>query len=215
MAIHDGPTSAGTGYTPTQRGLQDRFDTRRIADRIDGLLVHDRFTDEDRAFLEARDMVFLATVDAAGRPTCSYKGGDPGFVRVLDDRTLALPSYDGNGMFLSLGNLLVRPEVGLLFVDFEQARRMRVHGTAEVAVEDPLLATWPGAQAVIRVTARQVFPNCGRYVHRYALVERSAFVPRPHRVVPVPSWKRDDWALDALPAGDPAREPGDRPVCWR
>jgi hypothetical protein len=186
-----------------------------MADRIEQLVCKTEFDEASKGFIEALDMFFLATVDHQGRPTVSYKGGDPGFVKVVDSTTLVFPSYDGNGMFLSLGNLLVRPEVGLLFVDFEQARRMRVHGTAEVAVEDPLLATWPGAQAVIRVTARQVFPNCGRYVHRYALVERSAFVPRPHRVVPVPSWKRDDWALDALPAGDPAREPGDRPVCWR
>ena len=65
-------------------------------------------------------MFFLATADEHGMPQCSYKGGDPGFVRVVDEHTLAFPSYDGNGMYLSLGNLLVNPQVGILFIDFAQ-----------------------------------------------------------------------------------------------
>jgi len=151
-------------------------------------------------------MFFLATADADGRPSCSYKGGDPGFVRVLDERTLAFPNYDGNGMYLSLGNTLVNPEVGLLFVAFERGRRLRLHGTASIDPGDELLGELPGAQCVVRVRAREVFPNCPRYIHRLELVERSKFVPRPARRVPVPDWKRADWASDVLPASDPARE---------
>lgn len=75
-------------------------------------------------------MFFLATADAQGRPSCSYKGGEPGFVRVLDEQTLAFPRYDGNGMFLSLGNALENPHVGLLFIDFVRARRLRFNGEA-------------------------------------------------------------------------------------
>src|SRR5687767_10134792 len=112
-------------YQQGSRTLQDQFDTRRLADRIEERLVHARLSDDDRAFIGARDMFFLATADAEGRPNCSYKGGDPGFVRVLDERTLAFPSYDGNGMFLSLGNALVNPHVGLLFIDFTRGRRLR------------------------------------------------------------------------------------------
>ena len=67
---------AGT-FHEGSRALQDRFDTRRIADRIDAKLVHDTISDGDRAFIEAVDCFFLATADAEGRPTCSYKGGDP------------------------------------------------------------------------------------------------------------------------------------------
>ena len=92
------------GFHDGSRSLQDRFDTRAIADRIDELLVHDTIDEGDRAFIEARDMFFLATADAEGRPTCSYKGGEPGFVRVVDEHTLAFPNYDGNGMYLSTGN---------------------------------------------------------------------------------------------------------------
>jgi predicted pyridoxine 5'-phosphate oxidase superfamily flavin-nucleotide-binding protein len=192
-------------YHEGNRRLQDAFDTRRLADRLEEVKVRDFIGEDDRAFIEGLDMFFLATADAQGRPSCSYKGGDPGFVRVLDEHTLAFPDYDGNGMFLSLGNALVNPEVGLLFVSFERRRRVRLNGTASVDAADPLLASWPEARAVVRVRAREVFPNCPRYIHHYELVERSRFVPRAEQETPVPDWKRTDWASDVLPAGDPAR----------
>jgi uncharacterized protein len=193
-------------YHDESRELQDRFDTRRLADRIEERLVHDLLTEEDRAFVESRDMFFLATVDADGQPQCSYKGGEPGFVRVVDERTLAFPSFDGNGMYLSLGNISQTARVGLLFVDFERPRRMRVNGVADVRTDDPLLAGYPRAQCVVRVAVTEVFPNCGRYIHRLELVERSRFTPRAECAPPVPDWKRSEWARDVLPAGDPANE---------
>jgi predicted pyridoxine 5'-phosphate oxidase superfamily flavin-nucleotide-binding protein len=137
--------------------LQDRFDTRRLADRIaDRQAAKDGIDDDDRAFIEARDMFFLATADEEGRPQCSYKGGDVGFVRVLDERTIAFPNYDGNGMFLSLGNALVNSHVGLLFVDFEGRKRLRLNGMASIDGDDPLLAEYPEAQFVVRVRATEV-----------------------------------------------------------
>lgn len=205
----------GSGFHDGSRSLQDRFDTRALADRIDGLLVGDSIGDGDRAFIEDRDMFFLATADAEGRPTCSYKGGEPGFVRVLDPRTVAFPSYDGNGMYLSTGNVLLNPEVGMLFIDFEQGHRMRLEGTASIDLDDPLREDHPEAQFVVRVRTRSVYPNCPRYIHRYELKQRSRFVPSSDRVTPVPEWKRSDWAADALPADDPARDPGEREVLGR
>jgi predicted pyridoxine 5'-phosphate oxidase superfamily flavin-nucleotide-binding protein len=193
-------------YHDGNRRLQDAFDTRRLADRLEEVKVRDFIDDGDRAFIESLDMFFLATADAEGRPSCSYKGGDPGFVRVLDERTIAFPNYDGNGMYLSLGNTLTNPEVGLLFLCFERRRRLRLQGTASIDTDDELLPSWPEAQCVVRVRAREVFPNCPRYIHRYELVERSRFVPRAQQETPVPDWKRTDWASDVLPAGDPARE---------
>jgi predicted pyridoxine 5'-phosphate oxidase superfamily flavin-nucleotide-binding protein len=193
-------------YHDGNRRLQDTFDTRRLADRLEEVKVRDFIDEGDRAFIESLDMFFLATADAEGRPSCSYKGGDPGFVRVLDERTIAFPNYDGNGMYLSLGNTLANPEVGLLFLCFERRRRLRLQGTASIDAGDELLPSWPEAQCVVRVRAREVFPNCPRYIHRYELVERSRFVPRAQQETPVPDWKRTDWASDVLPAGDPARE---------
>ena len=192
-------------YSPAARALQDQFDTRRLADRLAQVTVHDRFTPDDRAWLDRVDLFFLATVDGAGQPTCSYKGGDPGFVTVVDDQTLAFPNYDGNGMYLSMGNIDATSRVGLLFMDFERQRRMRVDGIAERRPGDALLARYPGAQFVVRVRAERIYPNCPRYIHKYQLVERSAFVPRAGITPPVPGWKRTDWACDVLPAGDPAR----------
>lgn len=195
-----------SGFHDGSRTLQDRYDTRRLADRIDELLVSETISESDAAFIEARDMFFLASADADGRPTCSYKGGDPGFVRVLDERTLAFPNYDGNGMYLSTGNILVNAHVGLLFLDLERGHRMRVDGVAGIDADDPLAADYPEAQFVVRVRARAVYPNCPRYIHRYQQVSRSGFVPRPGTITPVPGWKRSDWARDALATDDPARD---------
>lgn len=203
------------GFTTGSRSLQDRFDTRALADRIDGLLVSDTISDHDRSFIEERDMFFLATADAQGRPTCSYKGGAPGFVRVLDPHTVAFPNYDGNGMYLSMGNVLDNAEVGMLFLDFERGHRMRLDGVASIDLDDPLAASYPEAQFVVRVRARAVYPNCPRYIHRYTLDRRSRFVPRADCPTPVPEWKRSDWAIDALPEHDPARDPGEREVLGR
>jgi uncharacterized protein len=194
-------------YHDGSRELQDRFDTRRLADRLHEVKVHDRFTAADREFIARLDMFFLATADAEGRPTCSYKGGEPGFIRVVDDRTLAFPNYDGNGMYLSMGNVLVNPAVGLLLIDFERQRRMRVDGTASIDVHDDLLPVYPEAQFIVRVAPSRIYPNCPRYIHRYQLIERSAFVPHAAEVTPVPAWKRTDWACDVLPASDPALDP--------
>ena len=192
-------------YHDGSRRLQDAFDTRRLADRLDEKFVQRGLIDaHDRAFIERMDMFFLATADADGRPQCSYKGGEPGFVRVLDEHTVAFPNYDGNGMFLSMGNALANPYVGMLFVDFVSKRpsRLRLNGVASIDERDDLMATYPEAQFIVRVRATQVFPNCPRYIHRMALVERSRFVPRAGVETPVPDWKRADWACDVLPARD-------------
>jgi uncharacterized protein len=192
-------------FNDDQRYWQDRFDTRRVADRIDELLVSERIDDNTKAFIESRDMFFLATCDADGNPQCSYKGGDPGFLRVVDERTLAFPVYDGNGMFLSLGNIRAHANVGMLFIDFEQPNRVRVNGVATVDLDDPLRAEMTGATLVVRVRTTQVFPNCSRYIHKMQLVERSKFVPKNNVEAPIPDWKRMNWAQDYLPENDPAR----------
>lgn len=194
-------------YHDGSRELQDRFDTRRLADRIEERIVHDQIDDGDRAFIEARDMFFIATTDEEGQPQSSYKGGEPGFVRVLDEKTIAFPLYDGNGMYLTAGNLMTTKKVGLLFIDFEGRKRMRLNGVASVADDDPLLAEFPEAQMIVRVTATEVFPNCPRYIHEYKLVKRSRFVPKRECETPVPQWKQSEWAHDVLPENDPANDP--------
>lgn len=189
-------------YHEGMRNLQDARETRPLADRLEKLTVRSAFTAEDRTFISSRSMLFVATADASGNPDCSYKGGLPGFVRVVDDRTLAFPDYDGNGMYRSWGNVLVNPAVGLLFLDFESPKRLRVNGSAVISASDPLLVEFPGSVFVVRVTASKIFPNCPRYVHKMQLVEYSAYAPRADYVPPVPAWKTFETFRDALPPRD-------------
>src|SRR5437016_12102327 len=176
-------------YHEGNRRLQDQFDSRRSSDRLEEKLTRTAFTADDKAFIESAIYFFLSTADAEGRPECSFKGGPPGFVRVTAESELAFPDYDGNGMFKSLGNLLVNPNVGLLFIDLhERPRRLRVNGTATVSREDPLLAQTVGAQMIVRVHARAIFPNCPRYIPKLTFAAPSVYAPRAGCDFPQPKW---------------------------
>jgi predicted pyridoxine 5'-phosphate oxidase superfamily flavin-nucleotide-binding protein len=192
-------------YGDGARHFQTVFDTRRLADRALEIIVRQTITGDDRALIESAEFFFLATVDAYGQPQCSYKGGEPGFVRVVDDRTIAFPSYDGNGMFLSLGNIREARRVGLLFVNFESPSRLRLNGTAEVHEQDPLLAAYHEAQVVVRVRVSDLFINCPRYVPTFKKVASSPYVPYPGRRTPIPDWKRKHVLRDVLPERDKRR----------
>jgi predicted pyridoxine 5'-phosphate oxidase superfamily flavin-nucleotide-binding protein len=201
-------------YHDGNRQLQNQFDTRRLADRLDEAIVQDSIMPSDQEFIERLDMFFIATVDERGHANCSYKAGDPGFVRVLDEHTLAFPNYDGNGMYLTMGNILTTRQVGLLFIDFENQKRMRLNGEATLHRDDPLMREYPEAQFIVRVRAREVFANCPRYIHKMKLVQRSRFVPKQECPTPVPGWKKGDWVADTLPENDPAKD-GSREVIDR
>ena len=189
-------------YHDGMRQLQDVRETRPIADRLAQVTLRTAFTDEDRAFIQRCPMFFIATADAEGQPDCSYKGGLPGFVQAIDERTLVIPDYDGNGMYRTWGNVLANPHVGLLFLDFEHPKRLRVNGTATIAHGDPLLHEYPGAVFIVRVTAAKIFPNCPRYIHKMQLLEHSVYGPRPEYTPPVPAWKTFEVFRDALPRRD-------------
>jgi len=196
--------SDGGLYHEGNRKLQDQFDSRRIADRLEQVTLHQPFTGSDVEFINNSAMFFLATADEDGWPDVSYKGGLPGFVRVTDVNELAFPVYDGNGMFKSIGNLLVNPKMGMLFIDFEGQNRMRVQGTATVRSDDALMESFPGAQLIVRVRAGRIFPNCPRYIHRMTLVEHSVYAPKESYKPPVPDWKRMPVFKDHLPKMGPA-----------
>jgi predicted pyridoxine 5'-phosphate oxidase superfamily flavin-nucleotide-binding protein len=186
-------------YHDGNRKLQDQFDSRRISDRLEEKLARTAFTADDKAFIESAFFFFLASADAEGRPDCSFKGGPPGFVRVIGASELAWPDYDGNGMFKSLGNIEVNPNVGLLFIDMhEKPRRLRVNGTATVSRQDALLASTVGAQLIVRLTARAIFPNCPRYIPKFSQIEPSVYVPQAGCDPPEPAWKGFDSFKDAV-----------------
>ena len=177
--------------------LQERFGTRRLAERI-AQRASERLTPEQRRFIERADMFFIATCDHRGLPTCSYKGGDPGFVTVVDDGCIAFPNYDGNGKYQSMGNLLKNPNAGLLFIDFVEQARLRLQGVVSIDEQDALMRQYPGAQFIARVAITEVYSNCARYIHKYELVERSQYVPRQGVRTPTPEWKRE--LKDYLPS---------------
>ena len=177
-------------YHEGNRQLQDRFESRQISDRLEEKLTRTAFTADDKAFIEAAPYFFLATADADGRPDCSFKGGMPGFVRVTGPSELAFPDYDGNGMFKSLGNILVNANVGVLFIAMHgKPQRLRINGKAAISDDDPLLAQTVGAQLIVRVTAEAIFPNCPRYIPAMQMVEPSIYAPRAGSEPPEPAWK--------------------------
>ena len=188
-------------FSASHRRLQDEHGTRALADRLEAH-AHASFEPPERDFIHGATMVFVSTVDGSGQPTVSYKGGAPGFIRVTGPNELILPSYDGNGMFLSLGNLGENPRIGLLFIDFERPNRLRVHGTAALADDPDLLALYPGADHVVRVVAEQIFVNCGRYIHQSGGATLSPHLPDALGRQPFPAWKRIDIFEGALPEGD-------------
>jgi predicted pyridoxine 5'-phosphate oxidase superfamily flavin-nucleotide-binding protein len=187
-------------YHDGNRELQDRFGSRKLADRLVEKLWRDRFKEEDKAFIERQTFFFLATADREGRPDCSFKGGPLGFVRIEAPDLLIFPDYDGNGMFKSLGNIKVNPHVGLLFIALgEKPQRLRVNGRASVETAHPLLEALPGAQLLIKVTATDIFPNCPRYIPNLASGEASVYIPQAG-VAPVePAWKTYEAFKDVVP----------------
>ncbi len=197
-------------YHEGNRQLQDAFDSRRISDRLEEKLCRRVFTADDKAFIESAIYFFLATADAEGRPDCSFKGGPAGFVRVSGPSELAFPDYDGNGMFKSLGNLTVNPGVGLLFIDMHggRPRRLRVNGTARVLRDDPLKAHTVGAQLIVRVAARAIFPNCPRYIPKLRLEAESDYTPRPGCDPVEPAWKAFPDLKDAVHPRQPTARGG-------
>ncbi len=193
-------------YHQGNRRLQKLFDSERLADRIEEKLVQTELDEIDKALIERQFMFFIATVDGDGQPSCSFKGGAPGFVRVLNPTTIAFPDYNGNGMYLTLGNIDVHASVGLLFIDFEKQTRLRVNGEATIDLNDPLMPEFSGARLMVRVRVGEAFPNCPRYIPKMKVEEPSRFIPKPNEQAPIPEWKQSDWACDVLPADDPANE---------
>ena len=187
-------------YHAGSRELQRRFGSVALADRLLEKTHRTQFTEDDKAFIEGLTYFFLATADPDGQPDCSFKGGPAGFVKVVAPTQLTFPDYDGNGMFKSLGNIKANPAIGLLFIAMGAApKRLRVNGRAEIAFDDPMTASFVGAQALVRVTADHIFPNCPRYIPDLASGEPSKYLPREDAAPVEPAWKGFDAFKDVVP----------------
>ncbi len=190
-------------YTDAARKLQDRFDTRNLADAELSVIVHDELSEPDKAFVSAAEMFWLASVDDKGSPTVSYKGGAPGFVKILNDRTLLFPNYDGNGMYYSMGNIATASKVGMLFMAFDRPARLRVQGLAQLTDDKALVGHFPGAQFAVQVNITALITNCPRYIPRMQRMQGSRYVPDAVTgAQPIPGWKRIDAIQPVLPKRD-------------
>jgi uncharacterized protein len=192
-------------YGDAHRALQDEFGARRLADLMEGGVMHSEFAPHEIDFIHSRDMFFLATIDPFGRPTVSYKGGAAGFVRVTGPNSLIFPWYDGNGMFYSAGNIAQSANVGLLFMDFFKPNRLRAQGNAKILRDAALVKSYPGAQFVVGVEVESIWVNCPRYIHHYEKTTDSKYIPDADGDAPLPGWKRLDLAQEAITAADRAR----------
>ncbi|MEO1048053.1 MAG: pyridoxamine 5'-phosphate oxidase family protein [Pseudomonadota bacterium] len=192
-------------YSESQRKLQRRHQTEDLANTLFGAAVSGELSEQQSAFIESREFFFLSTVNGNGEPTVSYKGGAAGFVKVENANRLVFPSYDGNGMFLSLGNIAEAGKIGMLFIDFETPNRLRVQGTARIADREPDESEFPGAQLLIEVDVQSVFVNCARYIHKHSRAETSPYTPTESGDQPIPSWKRIDGFQSSLPENDRVR----------
>lgn len=186
-------------YGKQHREFQIDFGTDQLADTVEKIIVHSEFTEQDKAFIQSRDFFFLSTVDHQGRPSVSYKGGEKGVVKIVNENTLAFPCYDGNGMFLSVGNINMNGKVGMLFIDFENPHRLRAYGDATVDKDDPLLESYHEAQLIVRVNITELWVNCPRYIHKYKRVDTSEYVPKTDCETPLPDWKKLDKLQPMLP----------------
>jgi predicted pyridoxine 5'-phosphate oxidase superfamily flavin-nucleotide-binding protein len=185
-------------YGDNHRAMQMAFDTRGLADRIEMITVKTELDDMTKGFIESRDMFFLTTIDHMGRPTVSYKGGTPGFIKVLDGKTIIFPSYDGNGMYLSMGNISANPEIGILFIDFEKPFRLRLQGRADVIVSGSDVEMFKDAEMAVKVTVHETWMNCPRYIHRFQKLEPSRYAPGVEAETPFCEWKRIDALQDVV-----------------
>ena len=192
-------------YGKTHRNLQDQFDSRKLADRLNDSIVKKEFDTDAKKFIESRDMFFLSTINHNNMPTVSYKGGNPGFVKVINSKTLVFPSFDGNGMFMSMGNIKENKNVGLLFIAFDKPHRLRVHGKASISKDKNLLKDFKEAELVVKIKLENYWQNCARYIHKYVKIDESKYVPKKNVQTPLAGWKKTDLVQDVLPEKDKKR----------
>jgi len=190
-------------YSPQQRALQDELQTRPLADAVAYAILRDTLEPETAAFIETRDYFFLSTVNGDGEPTVSYKGGNVGVAHVVDEKTIVFPSYNGNGMYFSAGNISATGRVGMLFIDMCTPHRVRVQGTAKLSQNEAHMQRYPGAEFVVEVTVDKIFGNCAHYIHKHGRDgSTSRYVPDATGEAPLPAWKRVDMLQEFLPPDD-------------
>ena len=186
-------------YQPGQRQLQQEFQSTALADRLEKIIVQPRLDEAAQAFIAAQDHFYLSTVDAQGFPTVSYKGGAPGFVQVVDASTLRFPCFDGNGMWLSMGNIADVGKIGMLFINTVQPHRVRVQGNARLLRDPLVLEQWQDVGLAVEIAIASAWINCPRYIHPMQQLGQSPHVPTSDLPTQAAQWKSLEIVADVLP----------------
>ncbi|MEY4705235.1 MAG: hypothetical protein RL042_1437 [Nitrospirota bacterium] len=122
-----------------EQNAQKRFGTSTRAASFYAKQMLDHLNLPMQQFLARQEMAFIATADASGACDCSFRAGAPGFVHVLDEKTLAYPEYRGNGVLASVGNILENPQIGMIFLDYFQSTiGLHVNGKARILSPDDI-----------------------------------------------------------------------------
>lgn len=152
-------------FEPTEQAAQRRWGNPDVWDdaRIQRLIL-DRVPEQYHSRIEAAPFFFLATSNRKGDCDCSFKGGGPHLVKMISEKQLAFPDFDGNQAFMSLGNILDNPKVGMLFIDFSDGARLRVNGRAAIHESGQFLKLFEKAKRVVTVDIEQVVPNCAAHI---------------------------------------------------
>ena len=186
-------------YQPGHRALQSEFESTALADRLEALIIRSELDAEAQAFIGQQDHFFLSTLGADGFPSVSYKGGDSGFVKIDDPKTLRFPCFDGNGMWLSMGNIADHGKVGLLFINAVTPHRVRIHGVAKLVRDPAVLSRWKDVGLAVEVTIQSAWINCPRYIHPMEKRGQSKHVPGDDRETAPADWKALEVVADVLP----------------
>ena len=186
-------------YQPGHRALQHEFESTALADRLETLIVRPELDAEAQAFIEQQDHFFLSTLGVDGFPTVSYKGGDTGFVKIDDPKTLRFPCFDGNGMWLSMGNIADHDKVGLLFINAVTPHRVRIHGVAKLVRDPAVLKRWKDVGLAVEVKIQSAWINCPRYIHPMEKRGQSPHVPSAEWETAPADWKALEVVADVLP----------------
>lgn len=147
-------------------GTDSQWDNERIE-----RLLWDHIPEEYHKRIEQTKFFFLATSGQDGSCDCSFKGGGSNLVRILSTTQLAFPDFEGNGAFMSLGNIRQNPHVGMLFIDFSDGARLRINGTAQIHDSGDIMNLFAGASRVVVVDVDLVVPNCSTHIPRMKFVD--------------------------------------------
>ena len=192
-------TKSKTMYHTGHRELQKRFDGVKLADALEQNNNQRIFQPKDKEFIENVEFFFLATAFKES-VDCSFKGGVKGFVKVTGENTLEFPDYDGNSMYRSLGNILKSPNIGMIFVEFnDQPRRLRVNGKATIREGQ----SGSDSKLIISVNVTEIFPNCPRYIPDLQNNKPSKYLPDERGYGAKPDWKSHKEYQNYLPKDDP------------